>query len=112
MQYNTLGRTGLRVSRLAFGAMTFGTTRMAPGVANRIDQSAANDLVARALDAGINLFDTADVYAGGQSEELLGKALGSRRSDAIVSTKVGFPSGEGELHRGLSARHIIASAEG
>lgn len=62
MQYTTLGHTGLVVSRLAFGAMTFGTSELVPGVTNNIDQSMANQMVNRALDAGINLFDTADAY--------------------------------------------------
>jgi aryl-alcohol dehydrogenase-like predicted oxidoreductase len=67
--------------------------------------------VGKALDAGINHFNTADVYTGGQSEEFLAKALGARRKDVVISTKVGFRSGTALLHQGLSRHHILASAE-
>ena len=112
MQYNRLGDTGLIVSRLAFGAMTFGSAKGTVFEAiSKVDQKLANELVAKALDAGINHFNTADVYTGGQSEEFLAKALGSRRKDVVISTKVGFRSGEALLHQGLSRHHILASAE-
>ncbi len=111
MQYTTLGHTGLVVSRLAFGAMTFGEGQLVPGVTNNIDQNMADQMVNRALDAGINLFDTADAYTGGQSEIMLGKALESRRHQAVIATKVGFRTGEAIIDTGLSYRHIIASAE-
>lgn len=111
MQYTTLGHTGLVVSRLAFGAMTFGTGEMVPGVTNNIDQTMADQMVNRALDAGINFFDTADAYTGGQSEIMLGKALGSRRHEAVIATKVGFRTGNALTDSGLSYHHIIASAE-
>src|SRR5262245_13255263 len=111
MQYNRLGDSGLIVSRLAFGAMTF---RSSKGTIfesiSRVDEKLANELVAKALDAGINHFNTADVYTGGQSEELLGKALGSRRKDVVISTKVAFRSGEPLVHQGLSRHHILAAA--
>ncbi|WP_414582929.1 aldo/keto reductase [Scytonema sp. PCC 10023] len=111
MQYTTLGHTGLVVSRLAFGAMTFGEGQLVPGVINNIDQNMADQMVNRALDAGINLFDTADAYTSGQSEIMLGKALGNRRHEAIIATKVGFRTGNAITDTGLSYRHIIASAE-
>ena len=111
MQYTTLGHTGLVVSRLAFGAMTFGTGELVPGVTNNNDQMVADQMVNRALDAGINLFDTADAYTGGQSEIMLGKALGNRRHEAVIATKVGFRTGDAITDTGLSYRHIIASAE-
>lgn len=111
MQYTTLGHTGLVVSRLAFGAMTFGEGQLVPGVTNNIDQNMADQMVNRALDAGINLFDTADAYTGGQSEIMLGKALASRRHEAVIATKVGFRTGEAIIDTGLSSRHIIASVE-
>ncbi len=111
MQYTTLGHTGLVVSRLAFGAMTFGEGQLVPGIINKIDQNIADQMVNRALDAGINLFDTADAYTGGQSEIMLGKALGSRRHKAVIATKVGFRTGEAITDTGLSYRHIISSAE-
>ena len=90
MQYTTLGHTGLVVSRLAFGAMTFGTGQLVPGVTNNIDQTEADKMVGRVLDDGINLFDTADAYTGGQSEIILGQALGKRRQEVAIATKVGF----------------------
>jgi aryl-alcohol dehydrogenase-like predicted oxidoreductase len=113
MQYNRLGDTGLIVSRLAFGAMTFGS---APGTIfaaiSRVDQKLANDLVAKSIDAGINHFNTADVYTAGQSEEFLAKALGNRRKDVVISTKVAFRGGEALIHHGLSRHHILEAAEG
>lgn len=111
MQYTTLGHTGLVVSRLAFGAMTFGTGELVPGVTNNIDQSMADQMVNRVLDAGINLFDTADAYTNGQSEIMLGKALGNRRHEAVIATKVGFRTGNALTDSGLSYHHIIASME-
>ena len=111
MQYATLGHSGLLVSRLAFGAMTFGTGTMVPGVKNRIDQGEADRMVARALDAGVTLFDTADAYVGGESEIMLGKALGSRRGDVVISTKVGFRAGSALTDTGASYRHIMRAAE-
>src|SRR5438309_804430 len=112
MQYTRLGDTGLIVSRLAFGAMTFGSAQgtIFEGI-SKVDQKLANDLIAKALDAGINHFNTADVYTNGQSEEFLGKALGARRKDVVISTKVGFRSGEALLHQGLSRHHILMSVD-
>jgi len=113
MQYNRLGDTGLIVSRLALGAMTFGSAKGTVFEAiSRVDQKLANELVARALDAGINHFNTADVYTGGQSEEFLAKALGSRRKDVVISTKVGFRDSPALIDQGLSRHHILASVEG
>ena len=112
MQYTRLGNTGLVLSRLAFGAMTFGSAKGTVFEAiSRVDQQLANQLVGKALDAGINHFNTADVYTGGQSEEFLAKALGARRKDVVISTKVGFRSGAALLHQGLSRHHILSSAE-
>jgi aryl-alcohol dehydrogenase-like predicted oxidoreductase len=111
MRYARLGNTGLIVSRLAFGAMTFGQDSGPMSAVWKTEQREADKLVNQALDAGINFFDTADSYAGGQSETMLGKALGPRRRDLIVSTKVGFRSGEALLHAGASFRHIVNSAE-
>ena len=112
MQYNRLGDTGLIVSRMAFGAMTFGSAQGTIFEAiSRVDQKLATELVAKALGAGINHFNTADVYTNGQSEQFLAKALGSRRKDVVISTKVGFRTGEALIHQGLSRRHILDSAE-
>ena len=78
------------------------------GSKRRID---AEEMIARAIDAGVNLFDTADVYSAGASEEMLGRALGKRRGDVLVATKVGFPSGSGVNERGLSYRRVVSAAE-
>jgi aryl-alcohol dehydrogenase-like predicted oxidoreductase len=107
MQYNTLGKSGLLVSRLAFGAMTFGTGEGALGSIFKVDQKLADQLVGKALDAGINFFNTADAYASGESERMLGKALGARRKDAVITTKVGFRTGDGLVQQGLSRHHIL-----
>ena len=111
MQYARLGNSGLIVSRLAFGVMTFGHDQGAMGAVWKTGQEEANALVGRSLDAGINFFDTADGYAGGQSEVMLGKALGTRRKDIILSSKIGFRSGPALTQSGSSARHIVNSAE-
>lgn len=111
MQYTTLGNTGLVVSRFAFGAMTFGQGELVAGVQNAIDQDEAHDMVAQALEAGVNFFDTADAYRQGESEIMLGRALGARRHDVVIATKVGFRMSDNLIDTGLSARHILASAE-
>jgi len=111
MQYATLGNTGLVVSRLAFGAMTFTSGNKALGAVYKTDASTGDALVGRALDAGVNFFDTADGYAGGQSEEILGAALKSRRSQIVLATKVGFRSGEPLIRSGLTRRHILWSVD-
>ena len=112
MQYNRLGETGLIVSRFALGAMTFGSSEgLFKPISKVGSQDLANELVGKALDAGINHFNTADVYTEGKSEQMLGKALGARRRDVVISTKVGFRSGPALLHQGLSRHHILESAE-
>jgi aryl-alcohol dehydrogenase-like predicted oxidoreductase len=111
MQYARLGSSGLIVSRLAFGVMTFGHDQGAMGAVWKTGQEEANALVGRSLDAGVNFFDSADGYAGGQSEIMLGKALGTRRKDIILSTKIGFRTGPPITQSGSSARHILNSAE-
>lgn len=110
MRYSKLGQSGLVVSKLAFGTMTLGNTWKGPLAAFDAAESAA--LVDRALDAGINLFDTADVYHRGESETLLGKALGTRRDEAVIATKVGMRIDAGLSNTGLSARHIHSSIDG
>ena len=113
MQYARLGDTGLVVSRLSFGAMTFGEPAGGGATAAiyKVDQPTADAMVGRAIDAGVNFFDTADAYADGQSEIMLGKALGRRRHDVIISTKAGFRVGEGLNRAGLSRGHLISAAE-
>ncbi len=112
MQYTRLGNTGLVVSRLAFGAMTFGSWKGPFAAVAKVGPELADQLIGKTLDSGVNFFNTADGYTGGQSEEMLGKALGARRKDVAIATKVGFRSGEAILHQGLSRQHILASAEG
>lgn len=102
MQYRSLGRTGIRVSPFALGAMMFSS--FGNGDQNEVDQ-----MVARALDAGINFIDTADAY--GESEEMLGKALKGRREDVVLASKFARPIGDEPNHQGGSRRWIITAVE-
>lgn len=111
MRYAKLGRTGVPVSRLSFGTMTFGEGEGGHHTLYKVDQSLADRLVAQAVDSGINYFNTADVYAAGRSEEILGAALGSRRRHILIATKCGMRTGRAPIHAGLSRRHIVASCE-
>jgi aryl-alcohol dehydrogenase-like predicted oxidoreductase len=112
MQYARLGDTGLIVSRLSFGSMTFGTGGAGPFASvYKVDQSTANDLVARAIDGGINFFNSADVYAGGESERILGKAIGAKRHNVVIATKLGNRMGDALVASGLSRRHVLAAVE-
>jgi aryl-alcohol dehydrogenase-like predicted oxidoreductase len=111
MKYATLGNTGLVVSRLAFGAMTFTAGNKSIGAVFKVGADLADELVGRALEAGINFFDTADGYAAGESETLLGQALRSRRDDVVIATKVGFRFGPALTQAGLSRRHILWSVD-
>lgn len=110
MKYSALGDTGLFVSRLCFGAMTFGGSGMWERL-GALDQKASGELVSRCLDAGINFFDTANVYSFGESETILGKALGSKRKDVIIATKVRGRMGKGPNEVGLSRVHIMNEVE-
>jgi aryl-alcohol dehydrogenase-like predicted oxidoreductase len=107
MQYTNFGNTGLLVSRLAFGAMTFGEGTLVGELKNDIDQNTADQMVGMCLDAGINFFDTADMYTTGQSEIMLGKALKRIRDDVVIATKCGFRSGDAVTASGLSYRYIL-----
>lgn len=111
MKYGRLGNTGLLVSRFAFGAMTFGSGAGPTAALFNVGQELADQLVGRSLEAGVNFFNTADVYAAGQSEQMLAQALGSHRKDVVISTKVGFRNGPALFHQGLSRQHILSSAE-
>ncbi len=113
MRYTRLGNSGLVVSRLAFGAMTFGEAQGAGGFASiyKVDQTGADALIGQALDGGVTFFDTADAYADGRSEEMLGHALGARRREAVVCTKVGMRRTPTPTDSGLSRRHLLASVE-
>ena len=115
MRYNQLGRTGLFVSELCLGTMTFGGA--GTGLWEKIgtlEQEPVDALVKRALDAGINFIDTADVYSQGHSEELLGQSLrnlGVKRSDVVIATKFHGATGEGPNDRGGSRGHIMDAVE-
>ncbi|WP_151088816.1 aldo/keto reductase [Hymenobacter baengnokdamensis] len=114
MKYNLLGNTGLKVSELCLGTMTFGTRGGRFGAISGVDQAGADALVKRSLDAGINFIDTANVYTEGQSEEITGQALhnlGIRRDDVVLATKVRGKMGDGPNDAGLTRKHIMAQAE-
>ncbi|MFB8180683.1 aldo/keto reductase [Streptomyces sp. NPDC055966] len=104
MQYRTLGRTGVQVSTLALGAMNFGAM-------GRTTQDEVTALVDTALDAGINVIDTADVYSAGESEEMVGKALAGRRDDIVLATKAALPMGDERNHRGGSRRWLVTALD-
>src|SRR5256885_10121131 len=104
MDYRPLGRTSVQVSKLCLGTMMF-------GVWGNTDHDDSIRIIHRALDAGINFIDTADVYSAGESEEIVGKALKGRRDDVVLATKVFMPMGDGPNRRGLSRRWIIAEVE-
>jgi aryl-alcohol dehydrogenase-like predicted oxidoreductase len=110
MKYRLLANTGIYVSELCLGAMTFGGSGVFKAI-GALGQEEADALVHRSLDAGINFFDTANVYSVGQSEEILGKALGARRPDVIVATKVRGRMGKGPNQIGLSRVHIMQECD-
>lgn len=111
MRYAQFGDTGLIVSKLAFGAMTFGEGVLVGELVNKVDQYLADRMVHACIDAGVNLFDTADMYTSGQSEVMLGKSLKGKRQDVLIATKCGFRSGDSILSAGLSYRYILQSIE-
>lgn len=104
MRYRTLGRTGVQVSTLALGAMNFGTI-------GRTTQDDVTAIVDAALDAGVNLIDTADRYSAGESEEMLGRALAGRRDDVVLATKAAMPMGDERNHRGASRRWLTRALD-
>jgi aryl-alcohol dehydrogenase-like predicted oxidoreductase len=110
MEYRALGRSGLRVSVLTMGTMTFGGSGPFANVGST-DVAEARRQVDMCLDAGVNLIDTADVYSGGQAEEILGEALRGRRDRVLVATKVRMPMGSEPNDAGLSLHHIISGCE-
>jgi len=105
MQYAQLGSTGLKVSRLCLGCMSFGG-HDAAGFEWTLGFEDSKRVIDRAIDFGINFFDTADVYSHGRSEEIVGRALEGRRADVVIATKVGLPTGEGPGERGLGDHHV------
>ena len=104
MNYRTLGRTGIQVSPYALGAMMFGAM-------GNTDHNDSIRIIHRALDAGINFVDTADVYSGGESEVIVGKALKGRRHDVVLASKAHYPMGDDPNHRGNSRRWLIIAVE-
>jgi 1-deoxyxylulose-5-phosphate synthase len=111
MRYVNLGTSGMRVSRVCLGMMSFGNHSDRPWA---VDEEAAEPIVAIAVEGGITFFDTADVYNGGASEVITGRLLGKffERDQIVVATKVCMPTGPGENDRGLSRKHIMASIDG
>jgi aryl-alcohol dehydrogenase-like predicted oxidoreductase len=102
MQYRPLGKTGLQVSGLCFGTMSFGA---------EADEAASAAMYRRCRETGINFFDCANVYAKGRSEEILGRLVAGHRDDLVLTSKVGFPTGADINARGLSRRHIMLAVE-
>src|ERR1700728_2405566 len=111
MRYTRLGSSGLNVSRICLGMMSYGTTAERPW---HLSEDAAEPIVARAVEAGVMFFDTADTYSDGVTEEITGRLLGKlfrHRDDYVLDTKVYFPMGPGPNDRGLSRKHVLASID-
>ena len=110
MKFTTLGNSGLTVSRICLGCMSYGSSKWRPWV---LDGDAARPFYRRALDLGINFFDTADMYSLGVSEEVTGRALlaMANMEEIVLATKVNFPMGDGPNMGGLSRKHIVQACE-
>jgi 1-deoxyxylulose-5-phosphate synthase len=110
MEYMNLGRSGLKVSRICLGMMTYGDPNWRSWV---LTEEAGRPFVQRALEAGINFFDTADMYSLGVSEEITGRALRdfARRDDVVIATKAFFPMSQAPNDRGLSRKHLMSSID-
>ena len=110
MHYKNLGKSGLKVSRICLGTMTYGTSQWRDWV---LDESDSRPFIQRALELGINFFDTADAYSLGISEEILGRALKdfTRREEVVIASKVFFPMGDKPNQGGLSRVHIMQAIE-
>lgn len=112
MDYVNLGSTGLKVSRICLGTMSYGSKQWRPWV---LEEAEGRPFLRRALELGINFFDTADMYSNGASEEILGRALrdfGVSRERVVIATKVFFPTGDDPNQRGLSRKHILHAIDG
>ena len=111
MKYVNLGKSGLKVSRLCLGTMTYGTPAWRPWI---LDEPASRPFIKRALEAGINFFDSADMYSNGASEEVLGRAIRdfARRHEVVIATKVFYPLTDDPNARGLSRKHIFDAIDG
>jgi aryl-alcohol dehydrogenase-like predicted oxidoreductase len=110
METRFLGQTGLRVSVLALGTMTFGGRGRSANMGT-LGLEQATEMVNHSLDAGVNLFDTADMYSDGLSEQILGEALGKRRDDVLLATKLNSRMGQGPNDLGQSRHHIMRACE-
>jgi len=110
MKYRPLGSTGVRVSRVCLGCMSYGSPKWRPWI---LDEEQSQPFFRRAVEAGVNFFDTADVYSRGLSEEITGRALReyARREEIVLATKVNFPMGKGPNMAGLSRKHIQQACE-
>jgi aryl-alcohol dehydrogenase-like predicted oxidoreductase len=111
MEFRTLGRSGLKVPVFSMGTATFGQGDEFFRAIGTTDVAEATRLVDICLEAGVNMFDTADIYHGGLSEEILGKALGKRRPQVLISTKATFKTGPGPNEVGSSRHHLIQACE-
>jgi len=111
MKYARMGNSGLIVSRLSLGTMTFTLGNKTIESIHKVGEDLAREMVARALDRGVNFFDTADGYAKGDSETILGRALEGRRGDVVIATKYGFRAGEALTRAGLSRQHTMWAVE-
>ena len=110
MEYRQLGSSGLQISALTLGTMTFGGAGNFAKV-GATDLAGARRQIDMCLDAGINLIDTADVYSGGASEEIVGEAIRDKRDDVLLASKVRMPMGDGPNDQGLSRHHVISGCE-
>ncbi|MBZ5524937.1 MAG: aldo/keto reductase [Acidobacteriia bacterium] len=111
MEYINLGNTGVKVSKICLGVMTYGSKKWREWI---LEEAESRPFIRRALELGINFFDTADVYSQGVSEEILGRALrefGPSRDKLVIATKVFYPMGEGPNDKGLSRKHIMHSID-
>src|SRR5208282_3473669 len=111
MEFRTLGRSGLKVPVLSFGTGTFGGGNEFFRAWGATDVAEATCLVDICLEAGVNLFDTADVYSKGLSEEILGKAIAGKRNRVLISTKATFAMSDGPNDLGSSRQHLVRSCE-
>ncbi len=111
MEYRTLGRSGLKVPVLSFGAGTFGGTGPLFSAWGNTGVDEARRLIDICLEAGVNLFDTADVYSDGESERVLGAALKGRRDQVLISTKTGLPTGDGPNDAGTSRARLVRAVD-
>src|SRR5438105_4371522 len=106
MDYVNMGKSGLKVSRACLGAMNFGTAEGSP-----CDEAEARRIIDEFLGAGNNFIDTANMYTGGQSEEIVGRAVKARRDSVVVATKARGPQGPGPNDVGLSRVHLVRALE-